>query len=333
MGVFLGHFLNLSGARVTFLVRSHRVASLSKPQVIYSYQTHTTHTFSDFSIISDLKDVAKSDYDFVIVTLDGHHVKTSDGLATLKSIGDAIRDKDTPLIAGFIGLNTVKHYVETTGLPSNRIIQALLWTLVHEVRPAKLPLIPPTNGALLEGSDYAFRLIVMDPSLEDAKVPSLHILTDHQTDDIKRFMDLYASNGLVTSDAVPPAQIHAEIEPSFAFLLGWGLQGWAPAPELSKDEETWELTVDAIKELQGLFGELGAAAQAKTTPEGFAAGQVWFEQALLPISYAKFNQYHHGGKVRAQDVERVEEMIEELEKVGKPTTASKLLVSRFKALQ
>jgi hypothetical protein len=72
--------------------------------------------------------------------------------------------------------------------------------------------------------------------------------------------------------------------------------------------EPWpdvRLTVQAVQEIYGLdeHGEVGKAAQAATTADGLI--DIWSSlgQAALPLDFAIFNKYHHGIKVRAQDIE------------------------------
>ena len=72
----------------------------------------------------------------------------------------------------------------------------------------------------------------------------------------------------------------------------------------------------------------GKAAQAATTADGLL--EIWrsLEQAALPLDFAAFNKFHHGGKVRAQDIELFKDCVKLGEQEGQPMSALKELLAR-----
>jgi len=65
-------------------------------------------------------------------------------------------------------------------------------------------------------------------------------------------------------------------------------------------------------------GVAGKAAQAATTADGLL--EIWssLEQAALPLDFAAFSKFHHGGKVRAQDIELLKDCVKG-RRTGRPT--------------
>jgi hypothetical protein len=72
----------------------------------------------------------------------------------------------------------------------------------------------------------------------------------------------------------------------------------------------------------------GRAAQSATTGHGLL--EVWssLEQATLPLDFAAFNKFHHGGKVRAQDIKLLKDCVKVGEQEGQPMSALKELLNR-----
>jgi glycine/D-amino acid oxidase-like deaminating enzyme len=70
----------------------------------------------------------------------------------------------------------------------------------------------------------------------------------------------------------------------------------------------------------------GKAAQAATTADGLL--EIWssLEHEALPLDFAAFNKFHHGGKVRAQDIELLKDCVKLGEQEGQPMSALKELL-------
>src|SRR5260370_27345285 len=111
MGLGVGYHLQLAGAAISFLVRPSRVLEMSRSRVLYSYDEATLKTFADYRLISDVAEISRSSYDYVIVTLDGFTTRQPEGRALLKSIGDAIRQSSTEVIIGGVALCLHDYYL------------------------------------------------------------------------------------------------------------------------------------------------------------------------------------------------------------------------------
>jgi ketopantoate reductase len=159
MGLGAGYHLQLAGAAVTFLVRPARVVEMSRSQLLYSYDDATLKSLADYRLISDVTEVSRSSYDYVIVTLDGFTTRKPEGRALLQSIGKAIGESSTEVIIGGVGVGLHDYYLRTMALPAHRILNGALGMLCHQVANLELPLHAPTDPVLLSKAHVAYRHI------------------------------------------------------------------------------------------------------------------------------------------------------------------------------
>jgi hypothetical protein len=121
----------------------------------------------------------------------------------------------------------------------------------------------------------------------------------------------------------------------FPVFAACELLGWPPARDLDNNKELWHLTVRSVQEIQGFeeHGLAGKAAMASTTADGLL--EIWrsLEQAALPLDFAAFNRFHHGSKVRAQDIELLKGCVKVGEQEGQPMSALKELLARVQTLE
>ncbi|MBD1382439.1 hypothetical protein IC621_19670 [Bacillus sp. IB182487] len=98
VGVPLGYHLSLSGADITYLVREGRKAKLNSPQQLYCYDDATLKSFTDFSVIDNVAELVGKQFQFIIVTLDGHSSRTTEGTATLRKLGEVAQASKASVI-------------------------------------------------------------------------------------------------------------------------------------------------------------------------------------------------------------------------------------------
>ena len=156
MGLISGYHLSLAGADVTFLVRPGRFAELQSPQRLYCYNDGKLKEYTQYRAISSLEGFDCAAQDFILVTLDGAVSRTPEASATLRAIGAAIRNSTTTLIFGGVGVGLREHYLDTTGLPSERVLNGVLGLLSYQVARADMPIIPPTQPELISKAYMAY---------------------------------------------------------------------------------------------------------------------------------------------------------------------------------
>ena len=121
MGIITGYHLNLAGAKITFLIRPHRVEALKQPQLLYSYDDHKLKEYKGYSYITNPSEMIRATYDFIIVTLDAAALRNEIGQSLTKTIGEAARQKSTKVILGSVFIDLRSWFLKVSGLPAERV--------------------------------------------------------------------------------------------------------------------------------------------------------------------------------------------------------------------
>ena len=320
MGLAAGYHLQLAGAEITFLVRPARVLEMSRSQALYSYNDAHIKTFADYKLISDISAMSRSSYNYVIVTLDSFATRNPEGAALLKSIGDAVRETSSEVIIGGVGVGLHDYYLRTMALPAHRILNGALGMLCHQVAMIELPLHAPTDPVLLSKADVAYRYIHNTSFILDDRFPEA----------AQRFAAIYDASRVSSCQIMKQQEFAIMTKFMFPVFAASELLGWPRAKDMGSNKELWTLTVRSVQEIQGFdeHGMTGKAAQAATTADGLL--EIWrtLEQAALPLDFAAFNKFHHGSKVRAQDIELLKDCVKVGEQEGQPMSALKELLDR-----
>lgn len=157
MGVAVAHHLRQAQIDVDFLVRPTRVCETPSRYRLYCYDDGTTPILDGFRVLSDPTELAKEDYAFILLTIDGASLASDEGRALLSGIGNAIRNRATVLIVGSVGIGLRELAVGSTGLPKERVLSGRLGFLSHKVAGVSLPSRAPTDPRKLAGCDFSFR--------------------------------------------------------------------------------------------------------------------------------------------------------------------------------
>ena len=319
MGIMSGYHLQLAGAEVTFLVRPKRVEKLSRPQVLYCYDDASLQHFSDYRLLSDVTEVGERSYDYVIVTLDGACSRSAEGTALLNGLGDTVRDTAAVVIIGGVGLGLRQHCLDALGLDEERVISGALGLLAHQIAPADLPIHPPTDPDLLGRADMAYRTLANGSFAVEDRFPAV----------AARFKALYDACGVSHCDIVDHDQLPVQQAIVFPIFAACELMGWPPAAELTDHKDTWELAVDAVREVISIdeYGTAGQDISSESLTQMLAA----HEKNTLPLDLNAFNAFHHGGKVARQDLELLQDHVAAGERQDKPMVALKRLIAELTA--
>lgn len=320
MGVVTGYYLSLGGARVTYLIRPHRQEQLSRAQKLYSYDDNSLKTFSDYELLTDPAQLAGTAFDYILVTLDGAALRSDAGEKLVQAIGNAYRDTQTGVILGSLGIDVKSAFIAQSGLAASRVSLRLAGTLIYEVPNAKLPLHNGVSTELLHQADYGFR-----------HLSPVGLMIDDGAPDVARaFAEVFDRNGKTKCNIMPTRDFAAMIT-GIAAIGAWEALDWQKLTEFAPSDETWRLGVEAMREFQRLsiFGPEAAAAAEALTPEGVHSMFVGMEHAALPLDFAGFNRYHHGGKVNVQDHQILVEALERGRGEGLDMPALSALVERL----
>ncbi|HEX8420257.1 MAG TPA: TSUP family transporter [Sphingomonas sp.] len=319
MGLTLGYHLHLAAASVTYLVRPGRVAELSRPHVLYSYDDAQLKSFSDYAVASEIEAATASQPDYVIVTLDGASTRSAEGTALLRELGAAISATDAILIGGGVGLGLRDHYVATTGLADKRIMMATLGSLAYQVDRVDLPVHPPTDATLLGRADIAYRHYGKAGLMVENRDPAA----------ARRLAALYDGCGVARCMAIEPHLLAMISESPFAIFTASELMGWPSAASLAKNKPLWRLAVKAVQEVvrmkhRGWRGKVAGIMLRRSV-----VSKIWgsIEKASRPLDFQAFNAFHHGRKVGKQDIEIMEACVAQGERNGQSMASLKRLLA------
>jgi hypothetical protein len=317
-GLPIGYHLWLAGADITFLVRPGTRDRLLAPQRLYSYDDNSLKTFDGYAVVDDLRDAALREMDFVLITLDGTASREQTGQELLSALGAALHDSETVVIMSAFGLGVRDYYLTTMGLPKHRLLHGFLGMLSHQTS-ADLPLHPPTEAAIIEQARVAYR---------HSKSRVGFQLSTHNRAAARRFADLYDSSGISRCTTLPPTLDEIFCSIAFPVYLASDLAGWPPFDVLVRDKKLWRLACRAQREIaslprHGVMGKLVALAMGPTVT---ARVHLRMATEMLPLDYQAFNRFHHGGKVRAQDLRSLHDALRDGEREGKPMRALRELL-------
>ena len=322
MGLVAGYHLQRAGAEITFLVRPAR--TLSRPQKLYCYDDATVKSFDGFKVISQARDAQETNYDYVILTLDGAASSTGEGVALLEALGSAILGTPAMVIVGGAGFKLRNHIFDIMRLPEDRVMMGTLGNLAHQVDSFDLPVNPPTDPDLLAQADIAYR----------HNTEFGFFIEDRFPDAAARFAALYDTSGVSKCAVFSASGFEIMQMTIFPMFAGSELMGWPKAADLPNDSETWELTIAACREVASIYlgNNIDQAGLPMTSGERIIAYMTNYEAEALPLDLRAFNALHHGGKVAAQRIKLMRDCVAAGEVQGKPMAAMKTLIARLAAL-
>lgn len=323
MGLVAGYHFQLASAKVTYLVRPGRVPVFAAPQLLYCYDDGALKRFDGYRTVERVADVARERFDYVMLTLDGATSRSEQGSAVLAELGVALRDTQTVMTVGGVGVGLREHVQATTGLPPQRLLNVALALLCHQVS-AGLPVHPPVDPARIAKAAVAYRHFPNRASL----------LVDAGGGDAARaFAALYNRNGSSRCISAPRSLYAIMGNAAFPMLAASQIAGWPSIAGLVAQRELWALACAAQNEIAALprFGWIGRALSLAMTPSLTARLHSKIERDCLPLDYQAFNRFHHGGKVHAQDVQVLQNCLAEGRNAGRRMTALATLLEQLAA--
>jgi hypothetical protein len=320
-GLPVGYHLGLAGADITFLVRPGRSAALGSTQQLYCYDDAELKTFDGYRVVDDVTQLAGAGFEFVIITLDGHTSRTPEGTELLHGLGKVVRDRDAHVIMCGFGLGVREHHLQALGIDEDRLTHGFLGMLSHQAT-AGLPVHPPTDPATLAQASICYR--------HPANRTGFRIETGNAAA-AERFAALYERSG-VSQCAQIPREVDDVLSHAASPVYAAGeLADWPDFATLARNEELWTLACRAQAEIMTLarHGETGQQMAKAMGPRETAHAHQNIERDMLPLDYQAFNRFHHGGKVRAQDVETLRDCLAEGRRGSHPMPALEELLQRL----
>lgn len=319
-GIITGYHLALADAAVTYLVRPHGQERLSRPQVLYSYDSNTLGTFSDFQVMTDAGELDGKSFDFVFLTIDGAALQSDSGQALTDDLGRAFRDTSTGIIIAGQGIGLRQWFLERSGLSEEQVTMGGIGSFVYEAQAVTLPLHPGVRTDLLAKADYAYRHYSPAGFLIDMSSPKV----------ARDFAALWDRNGRNTCNVV---SVDDYVIPSAMICLTLSLRllGWPAMRDVDPSSEQWRLGTDAMREMLhlSLYGDAGIAASERTDAESAWKSFRQTEEDSLPFDHVGFLHYHHGEKLYRQNVQTIREALARGQAQGLDMPALQELIDRL----
>ncbi|MCX7864817.1 MAG: hypothetical protein N2423_07270 [Novosphingobium sp.] len=320
LGVVTGYHLHLAGARVSFLVRPGRLPALAEPQRLYCYDDHQLKVFSDYRAFASVDEAAAGDHDWVIVTMDGATCRGEEATALLRELGAAMQGgKGVAVISG-VGVRD--HCRDVMGLADERVIEGTMGLLSYQTDRVTLPLNPPTDPDKLAQASFAYHHMGRNPGFMIVNRPGTVA---------RAFAALYDRSGVSKCRIVPERLYRTFTSSIFAVMAMFDLAGWPQARDMAKNRELMALGAAAMREIMRLpeHGIMGWIASLMVSPGRLAKNNLRMEQLCLPVDYSAFNKFHHGGKVREQDMGVLRRCLASGKAQGRSMPALEELLGRY----
>ncbi len=321
LGIVTGYHLQLAGAQVDFLVRPGRLPALAAPQVLYCYDDHQLKHYSGYRAYGSVAEAKTAlPYDFVIVTMDGAVCRGEEATALLTELGDAIRDSKAYVVISGVG---VRDYCrDVMKLPDDRVVEGTMGLLSYQTDRVELPLNPPTDAARLAQASMGYKHMGKNPGFMVVSEPA---------GAAQAFKALYDRSG-VSKAAIFKGKIFEMFAASiFVTMAMFDMKGWPHAEELAADKELMALGSRATKEAMRLpqFGLMGKVMSLMMGPGMMAKNNAKMERDCLPVDYSAFNRFHHGGKVREQDIQVLRDCLASGRSQGRAMPALAEILARY----
>jgi hypothetical protein len=322
LGITTGYHLALGGTDVTFLVRPGRLEALQSPQILYCHDDSALKELAAFGASASVEEAAQTSYDFVMVTMDGATCRGREATGLLEALGEAIRPTAAAVIVCGIG---VRAYIrDVMGLPDERIIEGTMRILSYQVDRVTLPLHPPTDPDSLAQASMAYRHVGGHDGF---------MVVDSPAGPARAFVELYNRSGVSRCQTVKQQLYTMFTRTAFPTFAVFDLAGWPNAEAMADNTELMSLCCRAIKEIMrlpehGWPGKLGGLLMNRKL---LSRMNIKAERSALPVDYQAFNRFHHGGKVREQDIGVMKQSLESGRAQGRAMPALAELVRRYEA--
>lgn len=322
LGITTGYHLALAGADVTFLVRPGRLEALKSPQLLYCYDDGQLKEFAAYQAVGAVGEAAQKRYDFAMITMDGATCRGEEATGLLGALGAAIRPTAAAVIVCGIGVR--EHCRQVMGLPDDRVLEGTMRILSYQVDRVTLPLHPPTDPEQLAKASMAYHHVGGNEGF---------MLVDTPAGPARKFVELYNRSGISRCQTVKPALYTMFTRTAFPNFAVFDMAGWPDAKTMAGNRELMTLCCRAIREIMrlpehGWPGKLGGLLMNRAL---LSRMNIKTERNVLPVDYSGFNRFHHGGKVRAQDIGVMRQTLESGRAQGRAMPALEELLTRYEA--
>lgn len=320
LGVTTAYHLRQSGADISFYVRPGRAEQLQKPLRLYAYHKRAVDELADFDVITSPEGLKDKRFSFILLTLDGAACRSAEGAELLNALGNALRDSNATLLVCGVGFGLIQHVKTQTGFSDDQLIEGTMTSFSYQVGREGTPEPDKSMKELHDSCDFAY---------QDFQSGRDFMVTGPSRP-AKTFVRLYNAAALVRCVYLPRNFFRSATASYVSFTTACELSGWNDLDQLIQDQALWVLCCRAQREILGLkqYGIAGKLMVLLMTNARYEKMMRQMEQEARAMGFIRFFQFHHGGKVREQNIEGLKNCIKAGEEQGRDMSASKALYER-----
>mmetsp|Transcript_11039 Transcript_11039/g.12760 ORF Transcript_11039/g.12760 Transcript_11039/m.12760 type:complete len:333 (+) Transcript_11039:251-1249(+) len=320
IGLPLGMLLRRNSQnQITFFVRERRAEYLKEhPQLLYSYDTEELYTFSpdNYDVVSNASCDSLSSIECVFVSLPGSVLGTVAGKHLIGEIANSV-SKRAVFVNLSPGLTTYDDAYRPAGVSSTQFITALPIFLSHDV---PMPGQPESEKfPERDHAQYGFHmmmskhrpLMLMGNPLVNTR--SIKIVAQ-----ALRLADLYPIK-------VPASILQPMMTATIMLYVLLHQQGY-PAT-LKTNDSDFRMAIRAVGQIFAMHGLFGYFLSWVFGGFAFRWMHYFDTYHAKPIDAESFIKFHHGDKVRKQNVQLLEQYVKLGKKIGKPTIHIEAFIS------
>ncbi len=325
LGVATAYHLTQSGADITFYVRPQRAEHLSKPLRLYAYHKKADHELAEFNVITSPDGLNGKRFSFILLTLDGAACRSVEGIELLNALGNAFRGSDATLLVCGVGFGLLQHVKKHSGFLDSQLIEGTMTSFCYQVGREGTPEPETSARAMHDSCDFAYL------DFQGGR----DFMVTGSSKPAKDFVKLFNANPNVRCVSIPRNFFRCATASYVAFTTACELSGWKSLDVLIGDQELWTLCCRSQREILGLkqFGLAGKLMALLMTNSRYEKMMRKMELDARDMGFFKFFHFHHGGKVREQNIAGLKNGISAGEERGRDMSASRTLYKRWEELQ
>ena len=320
LGVITAHHLRGPGAGISFYVRPNRVHGLTRPQLLYAYHKQSVDVLDGYEILSTPGQLDGRAFDFVLLTPDGSACRSAEGVSLLQTLGKAVGSSDAKLLICSVGHGLFEHVRMHTGLSDDRILEGTMVSFSYQVGRGDTPHPGRNQRAMHDSCDFAYLDFANKRGfmIAGARAPA------------RQFAGLFNRNSGLNCFRMPRKLVRSTTSAYVAFTVACELAHWKCLDAVIDNSGLWHLSCQAQREIfslgqHGLAGRLMAlvmtdARQARMTRD--------VERDAAAMGFMDFFRFHHGGKVRQQNIQGLENAVAAGQAQGRAMPACVELLAR-----
>jgi len=320
LGVITAHHLRGPGADIRFYVRPDRVDALTRPQHLYAYHKQSVDELDGYEILSAPEQLAGRAFDFVLLTPDGAACRSAEGVSLLQTLGRAVGSSDAKLLICSVGCGLFEHVKTHTGLSEDRILEGTMVSFSYQVGREDTPLPGQNQRAMHDNCDFAY--------LDFANKRGFMIAGPRAP--ARQFARLFNQNSGLNCLRMPRKLFRSTTSAYVAFTVACELAYWKSLDDVIENSGLWHLSCQAQREIfrlsqHGLAGKLMALVMSDSRQARMMRDM---ERDAAAMGLMDFFRFHHGGKVRQQNIQGLENAVAAGQAQGRTMPACVELLAR-----